>query len=98
VGVLLAAGGCASAPAGTAELAPVRLHSTQTGAQERCGLELIREVQRANDLTWSERILHTWTARREAQEAMQDEEQWRQRCIERYRKGGYEVVTAPAAR
>jgi hypothetical protein len=96
-GVLLAAG-CASGPRapGTAEIAPVRLRNAQTGAQERCGTELIRAVQRANDLTWSERVFYTWAAQREAREAVQDEEWWRQQCVERYRQQGYEVVSTPS--
>jgi hypothetical protein len=98
VGLVLAAAGCASAPqpTPTAEIAPVRLRHTQTGARERCGIELIREVERANDLTWSERIFYSWTASREAREAVQDEERWRQQCVERYRQRGYEVVSTPS--
>jgi hypothetical protein len=97
---LLAASGCASAPKdpGSAEIAPLRLRNAQTGAQERCGIEMIRAVLRANDLTWSERLFYKWTAEREAREAVQDEEQWRQQCVERYRKQGYEVVSTPPAR
>ena len=99
-GVLLAATGCASAPKtpGTAEIAPIGLRSAQSGARERCGIEMIRAVQRANDLTWSERIFYRWSAEREAREAVQDEEQWRQRCVERYRQQGYEVVSTPPSR
>jgi hypothetical protein len=97
-GALVIAAGCASAPVGTAELAPLRLHNAQTGANERCGIEMIREVQRANDLTWAERIGYTWSARAEARRAVQDEEQWRQKCVERFRQKGFEVVAAPAAR
>jgi hypothetical protein len=95
VGGLLAATGCASTPTapGTAEVAPLRLRNTQTGARERCGTELIRAVQRANDLTWSERLFYAWTAQREAREAVQDEERWRHQCVERYRQRGYEVVS-----
>jgi hypothetical protein len=98
-GVLLAAG-CASAPKapGTAEVAPLRLRNAQTGARERCGIELIRAVQRANDLTWAERLFYTGTAQREARDAVQDEERWRQRCVERYRPQGYEVVSTPPSR
>ena len=97
LGVLLVATGCASAPKteATAEIAPIRLRSTQTGARERCGIEMIRAVQRANDLTWSERIFYRWSAEREAREAVADEERWRQQCVERYRQQGYEVVSAP---
>jgi hypothetical protein len=100
VGVVLLASGCASAPRapGTAEIAPLRLRNAQTGAQERCGMELIRAVQRANDLTWSERLFYTWTAQREAREAVQDEERWRLQCVERYRQQGYEVVSTPPPR
>ena len=96
----LLVGGCASAPQEptTAEVAPIRLRHTQTGANERCGIELIREVQRANDLTWSERIFFTWTAQREAREAVQDEERWRQACVDRYKRQGYEVVSTPSPR
>jgi hypothetical protein len=95
VGGLLAATGCASSPKseGTAEIAPIRLRGAQTGVNERCGIEMIRAVQRANDLTWSERIFYSGTAQREAREAVQDEEQWRQRCVERYRQQGFEVVS-----
>lgn len=97
LGVLLAATGCASAPkaSGTAEIAPLRLRNTQTGARERCGIEMIRAVERANDLTWSERLFYRWSAEREAREAVQDEERWRQQCVERYRQQGYEVVSTP---
>jgi hypothetical protein len=95
-----AATGCASAPksAATGEIAPVRLRNTQTGAHERCGTELIREVQRANDLTWSERLFFGWSAPRAARQAVQDEERWRQQCVERYKQRGYEVVSDPPAR
>ena len=97
---VLAATGCASSPKtpASAEIAPLRLRNTQTGAHERCGTELIREVQRANDLTWSERLFFTWSARREAREAVQDEERWRRQCVERYKQRGYEVVSVPPAR
>ena len=105
VGILVvvsvwAATGCASAPktAASGEIAPVRLRHTQTGAHERCGTELIRGVVRANDLTWSERLFFTWSARREARQAVQDEERWRQQCVERYKQRGYEVVSTPPAR
>jgi hypothetical protein len=94
VGALLVVGGCASASQRTAEIAPVRLRAT-SGVQARCGLELIREVQRANDLTWSERLVYWWSARSEARRAVRDEEEWRRRCIERYRQQGFEVVSAP---
>ena len=95
-----AATGCASAPktAATGEIAPVRLRSTQTGAHERCGIEMIRAVQRANDLTWPERLFFTWSAQRAARQAVQDEERWRQQCVERYKQRGYEVVSTPPAR
>jgi hypothetical protein len=98
VGVVLAAAGCTAAPkpSTTAEVAPIRLRHAQTGARERCGIELIREVQRANDLTWSERLFYTWTAQREARQAVEDEERWRHQCVERYRQRGYEVVSGPA--
>ena len=101
VGVALLTAGCASAPrtSGTAEIAPLRLRHAQTGAHERCGIELIRPVRRANDLTWSERIFFTWTARREARLAVQDEERWRQQCVDRYKRQGYEIVsTTPPGR
>lgn len=100
LGVLLATIGCASAPKvpGTAEIAPIRLRSAQSGVRERCGIEMIRAVQRANDLTWSERIFYRWSAEREARETVQDEEQWRRRCVERYRQQGYEVVSTPPSR
>jgi hypothetical protein len=100
VGGLLAATGCASAPTspGTAEIAPLRLRNAQTGVQERCGIELIRAVQRANDLTWSERLFYTWSAQHEARQAVEDEERWRQQCVERYKQQGYEVVSTPPPR
>jgi len=100
IGVLLAAAGCASAPKvpTTAEITPIRLRSAQTGARERCGTELIRDVQEANDLTWSERLFFRWRAERDARRAVQDEEQWRQQCVERYRQQGYEVVSTPPSR
>ena len=99
VGVL-ALTGCASVPKapGTAEIAPIRLRNTQNGARERCGIELIREVQRANDLTWSERLFFTWTATRDARRAVAEEERWRQQCVERYRQQNYEVVSNPPPR
>lgn len=96
------AGGCAwtapARPPGTAEIAPLRLRHTQTGANERCGIEMIREVQRANDLTWPERIFFPWTAQREARHAVADEERWRQQCVDRYKRQGYEVVSSPPPR
>jgi hypothetical protein len=100
LGGLLAATGCASAPKtpGTAEIAPIRLRNAQTGARERCGIEMIRDVERANDLTWSERLFYGGQATREARQAVQDEEQWRQRCVERYRQQGYEVVSTQPSR
>lgn len=103
VGTLLAGTACASgpkppAPPATAEIAPIRLRHTQTGARERCGIELIRDVERANDLTWSERIFFKWWAERDARRAVQDEEQWRQQCVERYRQAGYEVDSTPPPR
>ena len=99
VGVL-AATGCASAPATTrrAEIAPLRLRNPQTGAHERCGTELIREVQRANDPTWSERLLFGWTAPSVARRAVEDEERWRQQCVDRYKQRGFEVVSTPPRR
>ena len=97
---VLAATGCAAAPPAprSAEIAPLRLRNAQTGAHERCGIELIRAVQRANDLTWSERLFFTWSAPRDARQAVQDEERWRQQCVERYTQRGYEVVSTPPAR
>jgi hypothetical protein len=94
VSALLVAGGCASASQETAEVAPIRLRAP-SGVQARCGLEMIREVQRANDLTWSEQLFFWWSARNEARRAVQNEEQWRQRCVERYRQQGFEVVSTP---
>jgi hypothetical protein len=93
----LAAGGCAAAPTvpQSGEIAPLRLHNAQTGVNERCGTELVRQVQRANDLTWSERILFSWSARRDARRAVQDEERWRQQCVDRFRQRGFEVVSTP---
>jgi hypothetical protein len=98
--VVLGGTGCASGPKapGTAEIAPIRLRHTQTGARERCGIEMIRAVERANDLTWSERLFYRSSAEREARQAVRDEEQWRQQCVERYRQLGYEVVTTPSPR
>ena len=91
----LVATGCASAPQvpGSGEIAPLRLRNAQTGVNERCGTELIRAVQRANDLTWSERIFFSWSAHREAQRAVQDEERWRRQCVERFKARGFEVVS-----
>lgn len=102
-GALLGATACASAPRppatpATAEIAPIRLRNAQTGARERCGIELIRDVERANDLTWSERLFFKWRAERDARRAVQDEEQWRQQCVERYRQAGYEVESTPPSR
>jgi len=98
VAAALAVTGCASAPQvpPSGEISPLRLHNAQTGVNERCGTELIREVQRANDLTWSERIFFSWSAHRAAQRAVQDEERWRQQCVERFKPRGFEVVSAPA--
>lgn len=93
VGALLVAAGCASV-SGSAEIAPIRLRAP-SGAHAQCGLELIREVQRANDLGWSERLVYWWSAQSEARRAVRDEEAWRQRCVERYRQQGFEVVSAP---
>ena len=91
----LAAAGCASAPTvpRNGEIAPLKLRHAQTGVNERCGTELIRDVLRANDLTWSERIFFSWSARRAAQRAVQDEERWRQQCVERFKPRGFEVVS-----
>ena len=95
----LAAAGCASVPdTRSAEIPPIRLRNPQTGASERCGMELIREVQRANDPNWSERLFFGWTAPAVARRAVQDEERWRQQCVERYQQRGYEVVSTPPAR
>jgi hypothetical protein len=96
----LAAAGCASAPVTTrsAEVAPIRLRNPQTGANERCGTELIRDVQRANDLTWSERLFFGWTAPSVARRAVEEEERWRQQCVDRFKQRGYEVVSTPPAR
>lgn len=93
---LLVAGGCASAPPATSEISPIWLRAP-SGARARCGIEMIREVQRAGDLTWSERIFYWRSAQVEARRAVQDEEQWRKLCVERYRQQGYEVVATPAA-
>jgi hypothetical protein len=41
-------------------------------------------------------VFYTWAAQREAREAVQDEEWWRQQCVERYRQQGYEVVSTPS--
>lgn len=100
VGGVLAVTGCVSVPKapGTAEIAPIRLRNVQTGARERCGIELIREVERANDLTWSERLFYSWSAPLEARRAVADEERWRQQCVDRYRQQGYEVVSGPPPR
>lgn len=97
---VLVAAGCASVPRSpdAAESSPVRLRHAQTGAHERCGIELIREVQRANDLTWPERLFYGWSAQREARQAVQGEERWRQQCVERYKQQGYEVMSTPPAR
>ena len=91
----LVATGCASAPQvpGSGEIAPLRLRNAQTGVNERCGTELIREVQRASGLTWSERIFYSWSARRAAQRAVQDEERWRQQCVERFKPRGFEAIS-----
>ena len=99
-GSLLVAAGCASAPPAmtTAEVPPVRLRHAQTGARERCGLELIREVQRRNDLRWTERLFYWRMASRDAREAVRGEQEWRRLCVERYRTQGYEVVATPSPR
>ena len=94
VGALLVVGGCASVPERSAEIAPIRLRAA-SGIQARCGLEMIREIQRANDVTWSEQLFYWWSAQSEARRAVRDEEEWRQRCVERYRQQGYEVVSTP---
>jgi hypothetical protein len=82
----------------TGEIPPVRLRNPQTGVQERCGIDMIREVVRANDLAWSERLIYTWSARSEARRAVQDEESWRQACVDRFKQRGFEVVSAPPSR
>ncbi|HMH49552.1 MAG TPA: hypothetical protein VK548_04920 [Candidatus Acidoferrum sp.] len=94
------AAGCASTPKmpASGEIDPIRLRNAQTGVRERCGTELIREVQRANDLTWSERLFFTWSAQAAARRAVQDEERWRQQCVDRFKARGFEVVSTPAAR
>ena len=94
------AAGCASTPTmpASGEIAPIRLRNAQTGVHERCGTELIREVQRANDLTWSERLFFTWSAQAAARRAVQDEERWRQQCVDRFKQRGFEVVSTPPAR
>jgi hypothetical protein len=94
------AAGCGAIPGApaTGEIAPIRLHNAQTGVNERCGIDMIREVVRANDLTWSERLFFTWSARSEARRAVQDEERWRQACVDRFKQRGYEVVSQPPAR
>lgn len=94
VSALLVAGGCASAPAGSPEVTPIVLRSP-AGAHARCGIEFIREVQRADDLGWSEQLIYTWSARSDARQAVRAEEEWRQRCVERYRQQGFEVVAGP---
>ena len=92
-GALLVVGGCATA--GTSpETSPIVLRSP-SGAHARCGIEFIREVQRAEDLTWSERLVYWWSAQSAARRAVRDEEEWRQRCVERYRQQGFEVVSTP---
>ena len=94
MGALLVVAGCASASENAAEIAPIWLRSA-SGIHARCGLEMIREVQRANDLTWSERLVYWWSARKDARRAVQDEQEWRRRCVERYRQQGFEVVSTP---
>ena len=94
VGTLLVAGGCASTAPQSVEVAPVQLRAP-SGVRAQCGMEMICEVQRAGDLTWSERLFYWWSARSEARRAVRDEEEWRRRCVERYRQQGYEVVSAP---
>ena len=95
VAAALVAAGCGSTATVPRDgaIAPLRLRHAQTGVNERCGTELIRGVQRANDLTWSERIFFSWSARRAAQRAVQDEERWRQQCVERFKPRGFEVVS-----
>ena len=93
VGALLVVGGCATAPA-SPEIAPIVLRSP-SGAHARCGIEFIRQVQRAEDLNWSERLVYWWSAQGDARLAVRDEEAWRQRCVERYRQQGFEVVSTP---
>jgi hypothetical protein len=97
---VLAGTGCASTPAPPAsgEIAPIRLRNAQTGINERCGIDMIREVQRANDLGWSERLFFTGSARAAARRAVQDEERWRQGCVDRFKQRGFEVVSTPPAR
>jgi hypothetical protein len=94
VGALLVAGGCASTAPKSAEFSPVQLR-TASGVRAQCGMQLIPDVQRANDLTWSERLFYWWSAQRDARRAVRNEEEWRRRCVERYRQQGFEVVSAP---
>jgi hypothetical protein len=97
---LLGAAGCASVRGtpSNGEIAAIRLHNAQTGVNERCGIDMIREVVRANDLTWSERLFFTWKARADARRAVEDEERWRQQCVDRFKQRGFEVATTPSAR
>ncbi len=87
--------GCSSAapsrPPG--EMSVIRLRNPQTGQKARCGAELIREVQRGSDLTFSEELFYAASASRAARQALRDEEAWRQQCVERYRQQGFEVVS-----
>ncbi len=94
VTALLAVAGCATAAPQSAEIAPVQLRAA-SGAHAQCGLQMIREVQRAGDLTWSERLVYWWSAQSDARRAVRDEEEWRRRCVERYRQQGFEVVSTP---
>jgi hypothetical protein len=93
VGALLVAGGCVSAVRQSPEDLPIQLR-TAAGARAQCGMELNRAVLRAEDLTWSERLFYWWSAQNAARRAIQDEEAWRRRCVERYEQEGFEVVSA----
>ena len=93
-GALLVVGGCATAAPSSPETTPILLRSA-SGAHARCGIEFVREVQRAQDLGWSERLVYWWSAQGDARQAVRDEEEWRQRCVERYRQQGFEVVSTP---
>ena len=94
VGALLVAGGCVSAVRRSPEDPPIQLRAA-SGARAQCGMELIRAVQRAEDLTWSERLFYWWSAQKEARRAIQDENSWRRRCVDRYQEEGFVVVSVP---
>lgn len=98
--VLLAAAGCASSRSLGDEsggLAVVSLKHPQTGKVARCGTTFVPEVARKNTPSWVEEIFFYYKGRaaREAQAAVQREQEWRRQCVEHYEGQGYRSEPGP---